>query len=137
MNLGELVDKAKGDKSIRQLAEEIGMSEGALRKATNNQMVGFPRPRVVRALAYGLGLTPSEILQASCVTLGLTDLDDSLESIQRVPTPFVPPATEDGEAEYWREHAMRYRERLARYEGLRPLSRRHRTRQQLTLTNPN
>ncbi len=30
------------------------------------------------------------------------------------------------EAEYWREHALRYRQRLARYEGLRPLPRRHR-----------
>lgn len=36
-----------------------------------------------------------------------------------------PPLPLDSEAEYWRDHAMRYRERLARYEGLRPLPRRH------------
>lgn len=47
------------------------------------------------------------------------------------------PLPSDSEAEYWRDHAMRYRERLARYEGLRPLPRRHHTHQQLTSANPN
>ncbi len=31
----------------------------------------------------------------------------------------------DSEAMYWREHALRYRARLARYEGLHPFSPRH------------
>ncbi len=35
--------------------------------------------------------------------------------------PSAEPWTADSEAEYWREHAMRYRQRLARYEGLRRL----------------
>lgn len=37
------------------------------------------------------------------------------------------PADDDGETDYWRDHALRYRQRLARYEGLRPLpGRQHR-----------
>lgn len=42
--------------------------------------------------------------------------------------PPTPPALEPldpgSEAEYWREHAIRYRQRLARCEGLRPMMRR-------------
>lgn len=55
----------------------------------------------------------------------VAELQDNLEQLQiaRAAGPRADPLPAGSEAEFWREHALRYRQRLARYEGLRPLPR--------------
>jgi len=57
--------------------------------------------------------------QARRLTKRLSNLKSRPKPSESRSTP-----TDDGETEYWRDHALRYRQRLARYEGLRPLPRR-------------
>lgn len=101
-------------------AESLGLANGANVPEGDNTALQAAQARADR-LQTELDTTQAMIRKLNSNVNGLL-----AARATHAPSDPVELQEQSEEIEYWRHHALRYRQRLARYEGLRPLPQRKR-----------
>jgi hypothetical protein len=108
MNLQEMIQHHKGDRSYPQLAAAAGgtVSSRTLQSISKDGFTRFPDAATLTSIAAALGLQPRDVVLAAAKSLGI-DVDDL--STAEVIRPGTPGPEE--QIYYWRKHAEHYKAR--------------------------